>query len=293
MLDWIIGSIILILIYSVIENRYIRTERYVLQKNSDGSIVRVAGAKKPSGNCLSVVQLSDLHDCRFGKENTGLFEKITACKPDVILMTGDMLNKYQPVKDDIFVFYEKLAHLCPCIYSLGNHELKERERYPERFAAYIQKLRECGIIVSDNQTHSLRFGEADYLVASYSSELHNYKKFVTKKDEKTINTVRIPETEQAEIAVLLSHDPELTEQYCKTQYSVVLSGHLHGGIVRIPGYRGIVSTRFVLFPKYDGGCYQLDDTHIMIVSRGLGSHTVKFRLFNRPELVHAEIYIEK
>ena len=91
----------------------------------------------------------------------------------------------------------------------------------------------------------------------------------------------------------MSHDPELAELYCETKYSVVFCGHLHGGIVRIPGFRGIVSTRFVLFPKYDGGCYQLDETPLMVVSRGLGSHTVKFRLFNRPEVVHTEIYIEK
>ena len=293
MIVWIICSIIVILLYSAIENRFIKTEHYVLLKNKDGSIGRISSRQNVSGECLSIVQLSDLHDCRFGKENTRLLDKITACKPDVILLTGDMLNKYQQVKEDIFAFYEKLSQLCPCIYSLGNHELKERERYPERFDSYIKKVKECGIIVSDNQSHRLQFDKSDYYVASYSSELKQYKKFVTEKTEKTQSADWILTAEQAELTVLLSHDPELAELYCETKYSVVFCGHLHGGIVRIPGFRGIVSTRFVLFPKYDGGCYQLNETHIMVVSRGLGSHTVKFRLFNRPEVVHTEIYIEK
>jgi len=87
----------------------------------------------------------------------------------------------------------------------------------------------------------------------------------------------------------MAHNPSYMKKYLERGANLILSGHLHGGIVRIPGWRGVVSTQFKLFPRYAGGYYQLKDKQAMIVSRGLGSHTIKFRLFNRPELVIIDI----
>lgn len=289
--------LILIILYSIIENRYIKTVHYTLQINKDRD-VRI---KQPSdesrnpekGGYVNLVQLSDLHNCRYGKQNKRLLEKVSRCKPDVILLTGDIINKYMPVPEDVYDFLKNLVRLCPCVYSFGNHELKERERNPERFSEYIKKIKNCGIIVSDNEVHRFSIKDTPLCFSSYSSDLSQYGKKGCKKREVDAACTEIPKTDGKGIAILLSHDPELTKCYIATAYSVIFSGHLHGGIVRIPGWRGIISTRFVLFPSYDGGCYSLDNKHVLVVSRGLGSHTIKFRLFNRPELVHMVIEFEE
>lgn len=293
----LLGLIIIVVVaYSVIENRYIRITEYVMGYLNDGTIVDLAGnlpEQSSDGTVLNIVQLSDLHDCRYGKDNEILFEKIKACKPDVVVLTGDMINKYQSVSQELYQLYKKLSALCPCIYSLGNHELKDRNKSSENFSEYINTVQKCGIIVSDNEIHPLQLKGVSCFFASYSSTLEQYKK---RKHENSTekSQPKLPETipENSGVKILLSHDPELSEVYQKSGYSFIFSGHLHGGIVRIPGYRGIISTRFVLFPRYDGGCYKLDEKHRMVVSRGLGSHTIKFRLFNRPEVVHTVIHIE-
>lgn len=287
---------ILIIVYSIIENRYIKTVCYTVQLSQE-RIVRIkqqsdAKGKTRSGSAISIVQLSDLHNCRYGEQNRRLLDGIERCKPDVILLTGDIINKYKPVPEDIYNLFEQLVKLCPCVYSLGNHELKERKKNPEGFSEYIKNIKKCGIIVSDNEIHRIKIKDTPLLFASYSSDLVQYRKNVCKKNV-SADWTEIPKTNGNEVAILLSHDPELTERYIATTYSIIFSGHLHGGIVRIPGWRGIISTRFVLFPGYDGGCYSLDDKHVLVVSRGLGSHTIKFRLFNRPELVHTVIELEE
>lgn len=285
----IIALFVLIILYSLVENRYIKTVCYTLlvDKNKISILPEQIHAVSENANRIHLVQLSDLHNCSYGKNNASLVERVKACKPDVVLVTGDMINKYQAVNEEMYELFAQLAKVCPCIYSLGNHELKERKKNPERFSDYIHKVQNCGIIVSDNERHKITIKNKSILFASYSSDLQQYKRRNLGTQNKT--SAAIPCADGEEIAILLSHDPELREEYVATAYSVIFSGHLHGGIVRIPGWRGIISTRFVMFPAYDGGCYSLDDRHVLVVSRGLGSHTIKFRLFNRPELVHAVI----
>lgn len=286
-----------VILYSMIENRYIRITEYVLGYKNDGAVSD--NVKEPSESIsydttLSIVQLSDLHDCRYGKNNHILLKKIEACKPDVIILTGDMKNKYKPVSQDLYRLYENLSKICPCIYSLGNHELKDRKKNPKSFSEYINKVKECGIIVSENETHLLQQKGISCLFASYSSTLEQYKKRKQKPNDTDESQLKLPEANhsKARVKILLSHDPELIKRYQESEYSFIFSGHLHGGIVRIPGYRGVVSPRFVFFPQYAGGCYKLDEKHLLIVSRGLGSHTIKFRLFNRPEVVHSIIHMK-
>lgn len=295
-LVYLLIFICIVWIYSVIENRFIKTAHYFVRIKHNGDIVAdVSGLPVSQHNAsdnIHVVQLSDLHNCRYGKNNQRLLERIEACKPDLILLTGDMINKYREVHEEFYIFCEKLSILCPCVYSFGNHELIEREKYPQRFSEYSEKLKRCGIILSDNEACSLTVRNTSLKIGSYSSNIDQYKKCNRKQDISAYDKVIDTEINRDEVGILLSHDPELDGVFTEASYQVIFSGHLHGGIVRIPGGRGIISTRFELFPGYDGGCYRLDNSHVLIVSRGLGSHTIKFRLFNRPEIVHAVIMTE-
>ena len=112
--------IIAIIIYSLIENRYIKTSNYILKLTSDGSVTDVSGsADKRTVPEISIVQLSDLHGCRYGKNNDVLLQKIQACKPDIILLTGDIKNKYKPVVEDYFYFLKQLLLYCLIIVSIS------------------------------------------------------------------------------------------------------------------------------------------------------------------------------
>jgi len=291
MLVFIIGLAVIaaLIIYSLIENCFIKTVHYHMCISNSGNVAIYSGIQDDVKQLISIVQLSDLHNCSYGNENQRLLKKIKSCKPDIILLTGDMINKYQSIPHAQFLFFEQIAKLCPCIYSFGNHELKQRERYPKCFEEYIEKIKKYGIIIADNEMNRFVINGISCCVAAYSSDLSLYKKSCLKSSNQLSDVGTLPECDNSSIGILLSHDPDLAELYKASNYPLVFSGHLHGGIVRVPGYRGVISTRFVLFPKYDGGCYQLDCKHVMVVSRGLGSHTIKFRLFNRPELVHTTV----
>ncbi len=283
-----------IIIYSFIENRCLKTVHYHICMDSDGIVQRWENDRWPEDvvnktECIRIVQLSDLHGCHYGTANDTLYHKIKSCNPDLILFTGDIITKNTVVPTEVVLLLERLASEHPCMYSLGNHELKERRKNPERFEAYTKLLQQAGIRVLDNEIHELVIKGRKLILGAYSSTVENYTKSI-RPHEKSVN---IPQVDCGDncVSILLSHDPELVKHYTNSRYSLIFSGHLHGGIVRIPGWRGVISTQFKIFPRYAGGYYQLKDKQAMIVSRGLGSHTIKFRLFNRPELVHADIYI--
>ncbi len=285
---------IVIIIYSVIENRFLKTVHYRIALHSDGNVQRLENSEgqaevEEETECIRMVQLSDLHGCYYGPDNVDLYQKIKACNPDILLFTGDIITKNTRIPSEVVSLLERLAFEYPCIYSLGNHELKERRKHPEQFRAYLEQLQQAGIQVMDDEVREFVLRGKKLILGACSSTIENYSKRI-KPQEKKVH-IPLAGCEDACVSVLLSHDPELAAQYKKTSYSLIFSGHLHGGIVRIPGWRGVVSTQFKIFPRYDGGYYQLKDKQAMIVSRGLGSHTIKFRLFNRPELVHADIYI--
>jgi len=283
--------VIVILIYSVIENRFVKTVRYRILLHSDGTVQRIGNGEVPedAAEWIRIIQLSDLHGCHYGPDNINLYQKIKSCNPDILIFTGDMITKYKIIPSELISLLERLASEYLCIYSLGNHELKERRKHPERFQAYLEQLQQAGVQLMDDTVREFVLKDRKLMLGACSSTIENYSRTLKPRTK----NVYIPQRDCTDVSgsVLLAHDPNFAMEYRKTSYSLVFSGHLHGGIVRIPGWRGVVSTQFKLFPRYAGGYYQLKDKQAMIVSRGLGSHTIKFRLFNRPELVQADIYI--
>lgn len=287
----ILLTVITIIIYSVIENRFLKTVHYRIALLSDGTVQRIEREELPEEGVehISLIQLSDLHGSHYGSDNITLYQKIKSCNPDILIFTGDMITKYRKVPREVISLLERLASEYLCIYSLGNHELKERRKNPKQFQEYLKQLQQAGVQFMDDESREFVVKDRKLILGACSSTIESYAKTIKPQEKKAYIPQR--DSEDANVSVLLSHDPDLVDQYRKTSYALIFSGHLHGGIVRIPGWRGVVSTQFKIFPRYAGGYYQLKDKQAMIVSRGLGSHTIKFRLFNRPELVHADIYI--
>lgn len=232
------------------------------------------------------VVLADLHNKRYGKENERLLEAIRAQKPDFILVAGDLVTA-KPGKslEPAIKLLRELARDYPIYYGNGNHEYRMK-LYPRTYGnmahEYGQALSELGIEPLINNRMVL----AEYGIAVFGLEIGRelYRRFrVPEMPEEYMDDL-LGQAEGDLFTVLLAHNPDYFPRYAAWGADLVLSGHVHGGVVRVPFFnRGVISPGLRLFPKYDGGIFR-EGKSTMVISRGLGMHTVYIRLFNPAEL---------
>lgn len=275
MLEWIIGITFLVILFFVIV-MIVDGKRFVIREYTLES--------DKINKEYSFALLADLHNRSYGKDNEKLLAAIDEVKPDVILTAGDMLTA-KPGKsfETALSFMKQVAKKYPVYYGIGNHEYRMKlykEDYGDAFDKYIGALMEAGVHVLDNASITTN----DLAVTGVSIDRKYYKRFKktvmdTKYLTDTIGTVC-----QDKYQILLAHNPEYFEEYVGWGPDLVVSGHVHGGIMRLPVLGGVISPKLVLFPKYDGGLFKKDKT-TMILSRGLGMHTLPIRIFNPGELV--------
>lgn len=235
---------------------------------------------------LKLVQLSDLHNSTFGKHNERLLRAIYEQKPDIIVVSGDMYTsllgrEVTPAKELLVT----LAKDYPIYYANGNHEQKTKDQ-PEEFGTlyedYRRELEEAGICFLSNTSVYL----AEYNLRIYGLEIDQeyYRKFRTQI--LGIEKVReyLGTKEEVSYGVMIAHNPDFFADYAAWGAELVLSGHVHGGLMRLPVLGGVIAPSMKLFPKYDGGRFE-EGKSVMILSRGLGTHTLPIRIFNPGELV--------
>lgn len=249
--------------------------------------------RKAEGS-LKILFLSDLHGRTYGKDNQRLLKAVKKEEPDLILIGGDMLvGKKNAAFDTALDFVRKLPEISPVLYANGNHEQRLQEKpeyYGMAYREYKRALEECGVIFLENRTHRLAFGSRKLLVCGLSLSSATYRKFkkdnITGKDLEEQTGISLTDVggREQEYTILLAHNPAYMEAYLEWGADMILSGHLHGGLVRIPGIGGIVTPQGFLFPKYSGEMTR-EGRQTVIVSRGLGTHTLNIRLFNTPELI--------
>ncbi len=235
---------------------------------------------------LRAVVLADLHNKRYGKENARLLEAVRACSPDCIIIAGDMLTAKQgkSFEPALHVLVE-LAKEYPVYYGNGNHEhrLKLYPRsYGDMAKRYEAALREAGIERMVNSHVSLQ----SHGIVIYGSEIDKfyYKRFKVQFMEPDYLNRLLGVPDPDVYNVLIAHNPDYFPYYAEWGADLTVSGHVHGGIVRIPFLgKGIASPNVRLFPRYDGGLFH-EQGKTMLLSRGLGMHTIPFRLFNPGEL---------
>ncbi len=218
-----------------------------------------------------ITVLSDLH----GTEQDDLFTAVAAQEPDYILLAGDLLDCVREAPEDYAAdTARQLAAIAPVYYVTGNHEWAAAD-----VPALKDTLTACGVTVLSNRYLSLERG-GDTIVLAGIDDPNGYA------DQKT------PEELAAELYadrgdpfwVLLAHRNNLFEnRYSLLGADLVVSGHGHGGLIRLPGTDGLVSTEHTLFPSYTAGLYEKNGS-ALFVSRGLGNSGYTFRLFNRPEV---------
>lgn len=220
-------------------------------------------------NHFRIVQLSDFHLKEFGKQQSKLISMIAQCEPNLIVLTGDMINKDATHFEELKFLLEGIHKLAPIYAVTGNHE----EESP-----YKNKLRnlylEYDVMMLENTTKTITFGNATLYLHGFH---YSWNLTKPKRIEKKAN----------EFHLLLFHDAQRIEVLSNFNYDMILCGHTHGGIVRLPFLGGIIGNHGDILPKYDYGEYQIGNT-VSIVSSGLGNSNVP-RFYNAPEIVCIEL----
>lgn len=233
------------------------------------------------------VLLADLHNKSFGKDNEALITAIDELQPDMILVAGDMLTAKPGA--DFKVAIELMGRLSaryPVYYGNGNHEYRAGiypEKYGDMYENYNRQLSEMGIHPLVNTAVK----PEEYGVSIYGLEIAReyYKRFQRPHMSVEYMNGVLGQADESAYKIVLAHNPEYFETYAAWGADLVLSGHVHGGMVRVPFCgKGVVSPNISFFPKYDGGSFVVGNSR-MLLSRGLGTHTIPVRLFNPGELV--------
>ena len=245
------------------------------------TVTQVSVHNLPDGfEGLRIVQLSDLHGHEYGQDSRDLLELVAEQEPDLIAVTGDLIDQEGQLAM-VPALARGLAAIAPTYYVTGNHEWA---------AADVRQLKgvlaECGVTVLSNQYAALE-RNGDSLVLAGVDDPNGFADQKTPEELYSEIQQEVGET----CTILLAHRNDRFGQYAAAGYDLVISGHAHGGIVRLPFTDGLLGTDRRLFPTWTAGVYTLGDS-TLFVSRGLGNNTVPipgFRLFNRPDLAVLEL----
>ena len=226
-----------------------------------------------------IAQVSDLHNAEFGEGNEKLIQLLSQTDPDVIVITGDLIDSRHTDIEIALDFARQAVKIAPVYYVSGNHEARVRE-----YEDLKMGLAEAGVVILENQKVQItREGESITLMGIDDPSFQEDYLF---GDSESVARQAIEnlQNESDEYTILLSHRPELFDLYVDTGMDLVFSGHAHGGQFRLPFVGGLVAPNQGFFPKFDEGRFTEENT-TMIVSRGVGNSIIPIRFNNRPEIV--------
>ncbi len=255
--------VIALLLFCNFQNKHLETTHYTYEAEQLG--VDLDGYR--------IVQISDLHNAKFGKNNQKLVDRIRECDPDMIVLTGDLVDSNHTNVDRAVQFVNEIVKICSVYYVTGNHEYwLDTSEYEN----LMDGLASAGMIILDDQVVEISRGDAKFRLVGL--------------DDKSLadGTLEALLSDEKELTVVLAHEPQYFARYAGTGVDLVLSGHAHGGQFRLPFVGGIVAPDQGFLPEYTAGEYYMNGTE-MIVSRGLGNSVVPVRLFNYPEIVCVEL----
>lgn len=232
------------------------------------------------------VLLTDLHNKRYGKDNERLLAAIREARPDFIFIAGDLLTATPGASlEPALGLLRELAGAYPVFYANGNHEHRLKlypEVYGDMAVRYGAALGEIGVAPLVNGHIVL----PEYGIAVYGAEIGKafYRRFQPAWMEPGYLPGLLGQAPEGLYTVLLAHNPDYFPQYAAWGADLTLSGHIHGGVARVPFWgRGMISPAWRLFPRYDGGVFR-EGGAALLLSRGLGLHTVPVRIWNPAEL---------
>lgn len=264
---WLLGVTILLaaLVFCFVQNNYLTVTCYTYEN-----------ALIPK--CFEgyrIVQISDLHNAVFGAKNKHLLDRLKELEPDMIVLTGDLVDSNHTNLDVAIAFARQCVEIAPAYYITGNHENWLDASQKEFLLAELEKL---GVQCLKDEFVEITKEDASLTLIGLNDE------------SLTGNTLRkvLEKTKEGQLQILLAHEPQYLEEYAENGVDIVFSGHAHGGQVRLPFLGGLVAPDQGFFPKYTEEMHVMGDT-TMIISRGLGNSIIPLRMFNLPEIVCVEL----
>lgn len=230
-----------------------------------------------------IAQVSDLHNAQFGENNEKLITLLSQTDPDIIVITGDLIDSRHTDIEIALDFCRSAMEIAPVYYVTGNHEARVAE-----YGDLKTGMEEAGVILLENEKVQLeREGESITLMGIQDPSFTTDYLF---GDAESVAAHTLSELQNASdgYTVLLSHRPELFDVYVASNIDLVFSGHAHGGQFRLPFIGGLVAPNQGFLPKYDAGQFTEENT-TMIVSRGVGNSIIPLRFNNCPEIIAFEL----
>ena len=237
---------------------------------------------------LTIAFLSDLHGYVYGDNNDRLLKAIDDIAPDAVMCAGDM---FIGMKIHGRIEYEaglhvltELAKKYKVFMANGNHEKKVKtftKKFGNFYDRYKDTLKRAGVIILENDSVNMENNKVR--VTGLDLPLEYFRKIKKKQMDTGYISKLVGSASKDKYQVLIAHNPQYFPEYADWGADLSLAGHVHGGIIRLPLLGGVVSPSIALFPKYDGGEFKIGSKR-MILSRGLGTHTIHVRMFNPGEI---------
>lgn len=265
----IIIILLILIVFSVWQNNSITTTQ-----------IEISNSQIPDAfDEFTIVQISDLHNKVFRTNQSSLLKSVIEASPDIIVITGDLVDRRKYDLDDAMLFIDGAVRIAPVYFVSGNHEAWSGE-----YVEISKRLTSAGVVILDDMKVELKsngeviellgLSDPDFLTSTYfeGTKYSSFKEHLSNLSDESV------------YQILLSHRPELFDLYVDHNIDLIFSGHAHGGQFRFPRAGGLIAPDQGLFPKYSSGSYK-EEQSTMVVSRGLGNSIIPVRIFNRPEVV--------
>lgn len=226
---------------------------------------------------VTICHLGDLHEAVYGYKNEELAVAVLEGRPDALLITGDVFDKYREDGTPFLDFLSCLKSRVPVYMCLGNHEIQSRERCYPNITRFLDEVQKKGVVVLENRFVQLCLKGQTILL--YGLNTYTKKRRPKQEDVRRF----IGECPKSGNVIVLAHDPKWFPALADWGADIVLAGHTHGGFCRLPNGKGIAAPGFIPFPRYDSGVFVRGKT-VMYITRGFGKSKLGFRIHNLPEL---------
>ncbi len=238
-------------------------------------------------NNFKITHISDLHNKLFGKNQNRLINKVKQTNPDIIVITGDLIDSRRYNLSIAIQFIKRAVKICPVYYISGNHEARQN-----RYSDIKQVLIDNGVNVLDNEKTILNKNDISIDIIGLSEAKVSDGSTSVKTIKSKYNNYLQEMSDNTRFQILLSHRPEFFDIYQKNNIDLTFSGHVHGGQIVIPFVGGLFAPSQGFLPKYTNGLYK-EKNSTLIVSRGLGNSLFPFRIFNRPHIISVTLKAKK
>lgn len=267
--EFLLPGVMLVWLYN--ENTHLKQKIYNITSSAEES---------KTVKEYKIAQISDFHNTNSKRLKNSIIKSLKEVQPNIIVITGDLIDSRRTSATTAYEFLKKITDIAPVYYVLGNHESRK-----ENIQEITERFLETGVNILRNEKVELFEGmelvgldDANFFSPTEQEALSKEVK------EKLKHKLQGIITEKDKYIVLITHRPELLDIYSEVNVNLVLTGHAHGGQIRLPFVGGLYAPSQGILPKYSKGKYAQDKTE-MIVSGGIGNSGFPFRVNNKPELV--------